>query len=399
MGYGFLRVGHVALSDLEFGPPPEFLAVFLDSMYRRRTSGEPYRDVIHELVGEGPIIADRLDALGYTPARAMEVLDELLDAARARDWSDGPARDPRITEAFSSADWFPIIQAELAAGERPWHPDEPAWDLGIGYFLSDQAQPYMMRLLLLADPQLPVRLDFTKAMYEWERDEPDALCADALTSLRSTGATYAPTVVLTEGSSDVSVLQSALKLLYPHLVDLVRFMDFGERPPGGAGPLVSLVRGFAAAGIANRVIALFDNDSAATEALSKLDQATLPDNIRVRQYPRLDLAANYPALGPPTLTHPSGWLATADVNGLACSIELYLGRDVLTGPDGALVPVQWTSYLAGPRQYQGAIAEKRAVHERFRAKAAAASTDPAVMAGQDWSGLQAIIHTILHAFD
>src|ERR1017187_1979244 len=73
-------------------------------------------------------------------------------------------------------------------------------------------------------------------------------------------------------------------------------MDFGQRPNGGAGALVNAVKSFAAAGIANRVVALFDNDTAAADALRSWDRSRLPANIRLCQYPSLDLGASYPAL-------------------------------------------------------------------------------------------------------
>ena len=42
------------------------------------------------------------------------------------------------------------------------------------------------------------------------------------------------------------------------------FMDFeGVRIGGGAGSLVNIVKAFAGAGIVNRTVALFDNDTAA----------------------------------------------------------------------------------------------------------------------------------------
>ena len=112
----------------------------------------------------------------------------------------------------------------------------------------------------------------------------------------------------------------------------------------------------------------------------------------------VELAADYPTLGPPTSGIPSGGVARADVNGLAGSIELYLGRDVLTGPDGALRPVQWRTYIAGARQYQGEIVDKAAVHDAYRAKVKAAGIDPGLIATQDWSGMRAILDLIRGAF-
>ena len=224
------------------------------------------------------------------------------------------------------------------------------------------------------------------------------LCQSGLDEMRAVAAAHAPIVVLAEGKSDIAVLESALRLLYPHLTDLVRFMDYGDRPMGGAGALVNTVRSFAAAGIANRVVVLFDNDTAAADALRGLADSDLPANIQIRRFPPLDLARDYPTLGPPAADAPAGRLANADVNGLAGSIELYPGRDVLSGPDGVLRPVQWRSYIAGQGRYQGEIIEKDAVHQAYRAKVRAAEADRARMAGQDWSGLRAIFDLVLSAF-
>jgi hypothetical protein len=103
-------------------------------------------------------------------------------------------------------------------------------------------------------------------------------------------------------------------------------------------------------------------------------------------------------LGPPTADAPTGRLGKANVNGLAGSIELYLGRDVLTGSDGTLRPVQWRSFIAAARQYQGEIVNKGAVLDAYRAKVEAARVNPERMAVQDWSGLQAILELVRSAF-
>lgn len=65
------------------------------------------------------------------------------------------------------------------------------------------------------------------------------------------------------------------------------------------------------------------------------------------------------------------------------------------------MPVQWTGYVEGQASYQGAIfpRHKRRIQEEFELKVAAAIRDPAVQATQDWSGVTAIVETILTAFD
>jgi hypothetical protein len=115
------------------------------------------------------------------------------------------------------------------------------------------------------------------------------------------------------------------------------------------------------------------------------------------RYPRLELAANYPTLGPPTTEQPEGSLALADVNGLAGSIELYLGKDVLTGEDGTFYPVQWKSFIPGMSRYQGEVVNKEKVHESFRAKYAAAQENRDHIEGQDCEGVRLIIDAIRSA--
>ena len=89
-----------------------------------------------------------------------------------------------------------------------------------------------------------------------------------------------------------------------------------------------------------------------------------------------------------------------DVNGRAGSLEMYLGRDLLT-VDGELVPVQWTGYIEGQQAYQGAISarDKARVQAAFRKKVKTALEDPGARDGQDWSGVEAIVRAILGAFD
>ena len=139
-------------------------------------------------------------------------------------------------------------------------------------------------------------------------------------------------IVLTEGVTDRRFLKRSLALLYPHLVEYFHFFDFaGRKVGGGVGQLVNLVRAFAAADVKQRILALFDNDTAARSALSTLDLHTLPDSMVVHHYPHLEVARDYPTLG------PSGEI-TMDVNGLAGSLELYLGEDILRNLEGRLTP-------------------------------------------------------------
>ena len=199
-------------------------------------------------------------------------------------------------------------------------------------------------------------------------------------------------IVLTEGDKDKEVLERALLLLYPHLSDYFHFFDFnGQRLGGGAVQLSNLVRAFAAADIKHRVIALFDNDTAAKASVSNLDLSRLPKNIVVRHYPSLPIAQHYPTRG------PSGevWM---DVNGLAGGLELYLGRDVLLDSHGRLSPVQWSGYDHKLQRYQGAVLGKDRIFTQFINRLSRCDENPEEIDAYDWDGVKAIINTVLTAF-
>ena len=199
-------------------------------------------------------------------------------------------------------------------------------------------------------------------------------------------------IIITEGSTDTLILERSLKLLYPHLVNFFRFLDFkGTNIAGGASALAHTVKAFAGVGIANRIIALFDNDTGAEDALRTLNGITLPRNIEVLRYPEIDLAKNYPTIG------PTG-IAKMDVNGLAGSIELYLGNDILSREDGSQIPIQWKGYVQSLQKYQGEIISKSEVQTKFWEKLKLCENNPSMIGNFDWSGIKAIINSMLTAF-
>ena len=172
-----------------------------------------------------------------------------------------------------------------------------------------------------------------------------------------------PPIILTEGITDIKTLKKALHVIYPKLESNVRFLDTSFRPETNAAAVVKMIKSFAAAGINNRILAILDNDAAASEAMTNLPR-NLPNNIKVIQYPELDLMTSYPTIG------PQGEI-NMNINGLAGSIEMYMGKDILTGNDGNLELVQWGGYMNRVKKYQGSLINKDAVGSRFKGKDAA----------------------------
>jgi hypothetical protein len=156
------------------------------------------------------------------------------------------------------------------------------------------------------------------------------------------------------------MLIDADKEIYPKLVNSVRFLDHDFKPENGVSPVIKMIKSFASAGINNRILVILDNDAASAEAMLALPKK-LPRNIVVIQYPELDLLKNYPTIGPQGEVN-------MDVNGLAGSIEMYMGEDILVDSSGELEKVQWGGYMQGVRRYQGSLLHKAETQERFRGK-------------------------------
>jgi hypothetical protein len=187
-------------------------------------------------------------------------------------------------------------------------------------------------------------------------------------------------VLITEGVTDKRILEKSLSVIYPKLVSNVKFLDMDFKPENGVSSVVKMVRSFAAAGIRNRILLILDNDSAASEALMALPK-NLPSNIKVIQYPNLKMLKNYPTIGPQGAVN-------MDVNGLAGSIEMFVGKDVLADKSGDLEVVQWGGYMAKVKKYQGSLLNKEAVQKRFDSK------DVAKL--ENWSDLKFLWDYIIH---
>ncbi|WP_328919807.1 hypothetical protein OH781_36990 [Streptomyces sp. NBC_01550] len=88
-----------------------------------------------------------------------------------------------------------------------------------------------------------------------------------------------------------------------------------------------------------------------------------------------------------------------NVNGVAGSLEMYLGRDVLT-INGTLAPIDLGTFIPAVQRHQGALSKthKGLVHKAFEEKIRTARRDRHSIT-VDWSGVHAIIESVVHAFD
>ena len=356
---------------------------------------------------------DRLDLKGYTFRVAkMAFESDLADAIhRAEDLA---GRVPGLLEdeldllrSLTVDGWMValsrILHEKLSTTSLDRLSDDDPQSQLLRYMLSESRDFYgcpgvehrhFVRLLVESvPPNEQVVYDLTDLVQGGWVDAEDEFVSYAEALINEDFLLTQRIIVLTEGVTDRRLLARSLRLLYPHLVEYFHFFDFiGHKVGGGAGELANLVRAFAAADVRHRILALFDNDTAARSALINLDLNVLPRNMIVRYYPDIKIARNYPTLGPSGKT-------IMDVNHLACSLELYLGEDVLRGAEGELMPVQWTGYNQRLNAYQGEILDKKGVVAAFETKLTDCEDNPRRLASYDWDGIQSILSVMRSAFN
>ncbi|MDE3825068.1 hypothetical protein I7F13_23105 [Sinorhizobium meliloti] len=94
------------------------------------------------------------------------------------------------------------------------------------------------------------------------------------------------------------------------------------------------------------------------EQKAVLERMKLPASIRAMVLPNSSIGRRYPTIGPEGLR-------TMNINGAACSIELFLGRVALTDENGNLRPVRWSSWNKASARYQGELENKNAATTEF----------------------------------
>lgn len=194
-----------------------------------------------------------------------------------------------------------------------------------------------------------------------EYDLTDVINGGWIKKSKAKSVDYEKIIILTEGKSDVEFISKSIDKLSPHLKQYYHFIDFNEyKIESSASALVKLVKSFLAANVKHPIIALFDNDTAGIKEMKKLKSNKVSPNIKIIKYPDIALAKKYPTVGPTGKKE-------MNVNGFACSIEMYFGVDVLTR-DNELIPIQWKGFEESEEKYQGEISDKNYVQQEFRKK-------------------------------
>jgi HEPN/Toprim N-terminal domain 1 len=365
-----------------FELPEALVAVFIESDRIPSLPQEKQDDdhlPVHRYEATVKTIRDRLEIMGYTSARwrmelelfRQEQIEEIRDLAEEEDRRQSALtlkRAAMVIEHSPPERWINTLTAMISDGWGWRRPEGRSFVLAKA-MTDGESGPIQMpftdgRCLLRAlvdsrDDTDLVHFDFGSAVWDESVDPNTQFTLQAASTLLEGARTVEKIIVLTEGKADTRILERSFGRLYPHLAHMFSFLDHAAfKSEGGASVLERLARGFAGAGISNRTVVLFDNDTAGFAAVQRLKDAQLPANFRILTLPELEFAKAYPTFG------PTG-AALANINGSACGIELYCGPTALAGEEGSLSPIQWTGYDRALKRYQGEAMDKGKIQERF----------------------------------
>ena len=163
-------------------------------------------------------------------------------------------------------------------------------------------------------------------------------------------------LVVTEGHLDSLIIEQSLRWLRPDVASFFRFIDMREGYPfTGTGNLYRFCQGLQKIQIENRLIIVYDNDTAGVAQFRRTRDLHLTPNFGIMTLPDHPSFRNFDTVG------PSGEAKT-NINGRAAAIECYLDLD---WSSAASPRVRWGGYNTSTRTYQGVLIDKERYAKRF----------------------------------
>ncbi len=166
---------------------------------------------------------------------------------------------------------------------------------------------------------------------------------------------------ITEGDSDIAVLQKTLSSLYPHIADFFVFTDVdrADFPYKGTGNLQNFYTALSQININDNIIFVFDNDTAGNYSYNKIkDLKKTNKNLIPYCLPDFKDFKSFPTIG------PSGKIKKMNINKLAVSIECFL--DLSSSNPEQQPIIRWKEYNDKTNTYQGALENKNDYIKKFK---------------------------------
>lgn len=201
-------------------------------------------------------------------------------------------------------------------------------------------------------------------------------------------------IVLVEGTTDKNILEFALNKIYPHYSKFFYIMDFDNpKRPGSASEITRIIKAFMCSHIDSNFIALYDNDVAGRKEVLSFQNIKIPENIRIQTYPSIKFANSYPTMG------TNGKIVKDNINGRACSIELYLPDSILWDDDTDFPNyIVWKSLDDKLKDYQGEINNKGIIFKKFLAYKKQIEENEISFNETEWSKMKQLLDSFIFAF-
>jgi hypothetical protein len=164
-------------------------------------------------------------------------------------------------------------------------------------------------------------------------------------------------LIVTEGSSDSFIIKKAIELIYPDIADFFYFVDMEENYPfTGTGNLYRFCQGLSSIKIQNKIIIIYDNDTAGNNKYKDASKLPLSNSMIIIKLPNHEDFNNFLTIGP-------NGKRKKNINELAVSIESFLDLDYKTHD----IPcVRWTSFDDKSGQYQGELVNKNMYVRKYK---------------------------------
>lgn len=376
--YCELRFDSIYIDAWKSGVPDHMISLFQESerhaFPNEEFPEEEWETIIYKARKEDVLL--RLELAGITLERAKAAFAgwhaELLEmytewVSEGRDWA---ADTKEALAQFTVDEWLlrarSAIENRFETDRRVKPKDEierrmldTLHDDGWLFFACSDVR-FVYRLILEAIPEIEwVSLDISDLVHAGYYDEDVKLILESRKPDALERSILEPVIIMAEGKTDIRVLQASLNALYPSVAELFSFFDHDTLSvDGGANFLSKFLKAFAAARTPVKIVAIFDNDAAGRLELERIERLSMPSNIRAFCLPEIELARNYPTVGPQGAHE-------MNVNGDAVGIELFMGLHNLRADNGDLFPIRWTQYYSGSKSYQGEVSEKDKVQKAF----------------------------------
>lgn len=199
---------------------------------------------------------------------------------------------------------------------------------------------------------------------------------------------YKKASICVEGETDRAIINFGIEQLFPHLKDLVNVISkrLGELKNSGGidsalRELVTLINN----NPSNRVLLVLDNDFDGKKARQKIDKklALLNYPAKVINYPNIKFAEHYPPFSK----------YGENINGVGCSIELYLPPFILKDSKSK----RFCPIVHSSGTLQCHISGKDGVFKRFRSYSTKVRKKKRNFNSREWRNLLLLVSEIINS--